>query len=84
MDGDVCFSPQALALLGGIWVVIQGVIVYLFRGWLGSLKEQLVAERATCSDALREAREQRDRALKGWEDTVGLGEQAVRRERRRP
>ncbi|HEX5164232.1 MAG TPA: hypothetical protein VFV93_02450 [Thermomicrobiales bacterium] len=34
-------------------------------------------------DSIREARAQRDRALDGWEATVGLGEKAVRRERRR-
>jgi hypothetical protein len=34
-------------------------------------------------DSIREAREQRDRALDGWEQTIGLGEKAVRRERRR-
>jgi hypothetical protein len=33
-------------------------------------------------DSLREAREQRDRALDGWESTIGLGEKVVRRERR--
>lgn len=37
----------------------------------------------TLNDSVREAREQRDRALDGWEATVGLGEKAVRRERRR-
>lgn len=35
-------------------------------------------------DSIREAREQRDRALDGWEATVGLGEKVARRERRRP
>ena len=84
MDSDVCFSPQALTFLGAVWLVIQGAIVYLFRGWVGALKDQLGAERTTCMDAIKEARDQRDRALKGWEDTVGLGEQAVRRVRRRP
>lgn len=35
-------------------------------------------------DSIREARSERDRALDGWEQTLGLGEKAVRRERRRP
>lgn len=37
----------------------------------------------TMKDSIREARAERDRALDGWESTVGLGEKAVRRERRR-
>lgn len=69
---DACFSPAALALLGSAWVVIQGVIVVLFWGWINSLK-----------DSIREARAERDRMADGWEATVGLGEKAVRRERRR-
>lgn len=35
-------------------------------------------------DSIREARAERDRALDGWEQTLGLGEKAVKRERRRP
>lgn len=58
--------------LGAIWAVIQGVIVFLFHGWVGSLKESLV-----------EARAERDRMADGWEATINLGEKAVRRERRR-
>lgn len=34
-------------------------------------------------DSIREARAERDRALDGWEQTLGLGEKALRRERRR-
>lgn len=37
----------------------------------------------TMRDSVREARAQRDRALDGWEATVGLGEAAIKRERRR-
>lgn len=73
MDGEgVCFSGPALTLLGGIWVVLQGALVFLFMGWINSQK-----------DSIREARELRDRALDGWETTVGLGETVARRERRR-
>lgn len=68
---DVCFSPGALTLLGGIATVLQGVIVALFWGWIQSLK-----------DSIQEARAERDRAIDGWEATIGLGEKAVRRERR--
>lgn len=35
------------------------------------------------NDSIKEARAERDRAMEGWEQTVGLGEKAVRRERRR-
>jgi hypothetical protein len=35
-------------------------------------------------DSVREARAERDRMADGWEATIGLGEKAVRRERRRP
>lgn len=35
-------------------------------------------------DSIREARAERDRMADGWEKTVGLGEQVVRREKRRP
>lgn len=34
-------------------------------------------------DSIREARAERNRALDGWEATIGLGEKAVRHERRR-
>jgi hypothetical protein len=37
----------------------------------------------TMNDSIKEARSERDRALSGWEATIGLGEKAVRRERRR-
>lgn len=37
----------------------------------------------TFRDSIKEARAERDRALDGWEATIGLGEKAVRRERRR-
>lgn len=79
MDEGVCFSPSALALLGSVWVVIQGVIIFLFRGWLGSLKDQ----NTQCRADIDSLRAERDRALGGWEQTLGLGERAVRRERRR-
>lgn len=69
---DICFSGPALALLGGFWIVIQGVVVVLFWGWIRSLQ-----------DSIHEARGERDRAIDGWERTVGVGEQAVRRERKR-
>jgi len=35
-------------------------------------------------DSIKEARAERDRMADGWEATIGLGEKAVRRERRRP
>jgi hypothetical protein len=78
-DGGVCFSPAALAFLGAAWVVIQGVIVFLFRGWLASLKDQIASERS----ATLEARAERDRVTLGWERTLGLGETVVRREQRK-
>jgi hypothetical protein len=37
----------------------------------------------TMNDSIKEARSERDRALDGWEQTVGLGEKVARRERRR-
>lgn len=70
--GDTCFPPQALVLLGAVATVIQAVILALFWGWINSMK-----------DSIREARAERDRALEGWEATIGLGEKAVKRERRR-
>lgn len=69
---DVCFSPGVLALLSAIWLVLQGVIVTLFWGWIRAMQ-----------DSIREARAERDRMADGWEATIGLGEKAVRRERRR-
>lgn len=38
----------------------------------------------TMNDSIKEARGERDRMADGWEATIGLGEKAVRRERRRP
>jgi hypothetical protein len=35
-------------------------------------------------DSIREARAERDRMADGWQATIGLGEKAVSRERRRP
>jgi hypothetical protein len=70
--GDICFSGSSLGVLTAVWAVVQGVIVFLFWGWINSLR-----------DSIREAREERDRAFDGWEKTIGLGETAVRRERRR-
>ena len=69
---DVCFSPGALALLASIGTILQGVIVALFWGWVRSLQ-----------DSIAEARAERDRMADGWEKTIGLGERAVRRVRRR-
>jgi hypothetical protein len=80
MDNDTCFSPQALALLGILGGLIQGAVIFLFRGWVGSLKDQISA----CQAEIGQARLERDRAMDGWEATIGLGEKAVRRERRRP
>lgn len=37
----------------------------------------------TMNDSIKEARRERDRMADGWEQTVGLGEKAVRRVRRR-
>jgi hypothetical protein len=77
--GGVCFSPAALYLLGAIWVVIQALVVYLFRGWMGSLNAQI----SNCQATIIKIEAERDRALDGWEATVGLGEKAVRRVDRR-
>jgi hypothetical protein len=73
MGDGVCFSGPALLLLGSIWAVLQGAFVALF--W-----KLLQAK----DDSIREARAERDRMADGWEATVGLGEQVVRRERRKP
>lgn len=73
MDGNLCFSSSLLPVLGAIWLVIQGVVIYLFRGWMQSMQAQIL-----------EAQTQRDRALSGWESTLGLGEKAVQREKRAP
>jgi hypothetical protein len=75
----ICFSGPQLVFLGTIWAVIQGVIVFLFRGWLGSLRDEI----ASCKDSIKEARAERDRMADGWEQTIGLGETVVKRERRR-
>jgi hypothetical protein len=72
LGSEVCFSPGALTLLGVIGAALQATIVALFWGWIRSLE-----------DSIREARAERDRALDGWEQTVGLGEKAVRRADRR-
>lgn len=50
--GEACFSPPSLALLGGIWLVIQAAIVALF--WIGIRAKD---------DSIKDARELRDRAL---------------------
>jgi len=71
--GDACFSPASLALLGAIGVAIQAAIGGLFWALMRSK-----------DDSIREARAERDRMADGWEATIGLGEKAVRRERRRP
>jgi hypothetical protein len=73
LDGNLCFSPGWLPIIGTIWVVIQGVVIYLFRGWMQSMQAQIL-----------EAQTQRDRALTGWESTLGLGERAVEREKPSP
>lgn len=49
---DACFSPASLALLGAIWVVLQGVIVTLF--WLAVRSKD---------DSIKDARDLRDKAL---------------------
>ena len=69
---DICFSGPQLVFLAAIWAVIQSAMLALFSGWINSLK-----------DSVREARSERDRAMTGWEDTINLGEKAVRRERRK-
>jgi hypothetical protein len=58
LDGNLCFSPGWLPIIGTIWVVIQGVVIYLFRGWMQSMQAQIL-----------EAQTQRDRALTGWESS---------------
>lgn len=52
--------------------LITAMISALFGALLWSLK-----------DSIREARSQRDRALDGWEKTVGLGETVIKREQRK-
>lgn len=69
---EVCFSGSALALLGAVWLVLQAAFVGLFLALIRSK-----------DDSIREARAERDRMADGWEATIGLGEKAVRRERRR-
>jgi biopolymer transport protein ExbB/TolQ len=71
-DSGVCFSPGALALLATIGGILQAAIIALFWALVRSK-----------DDSIREARAERDRMADGWEATIGLGEQAVRRERRR-
>lgn len=79
VDGGVCFSPAALTLLGTIWVVIQALVIYLFRGWMGALNTHI----STCQATILKVEAERDRALDGWESVVGLGEKAIRRVDRR-
>jgi hypothetical protein len=80
LDGNLCFSSSLLPVLGAIWLVIQGVVIYLFRGWMQSMQAQILEARAQ----ILEAQTQRDRALTGWESALGLGEKAVQREKRVP
>lgn len=66
MGSETCFSPSALILLGTIGGVIQVVIVTLF--WLGIRAKD---------DAIRDARQQRDRALDINEQMIPPLEQGV-------
>ena len=59
----VCFSPASLALLGSIWLLLQGVIVTLF--WLAIRAKE---------DSIKDAREIRDRALEINEQALSVGE----------
>lgn len=64
---EACFSPGSLALLGLIGGVLQGVIVTLF--WLAIRSKD---------DAIRDARELRDRAIEINEQAIVASERTVR------
>ena len=65
--GETCFSPSALVLLGTIGGVIQAVIVTLF--WLAIRSKD---------DAIKDARETRDRALEINEQMIPQLEHSAR------
>lgn len=69
---DACFSPASLALLAVIGAALQAAIVGLF--WLGIRAKD---------DAIKDARELRDRALDVNERAISGGEKAVDLARRR-
>jgi uncharacterized membrane protein YciS (DUF1049 family) len=71
--GDVCFSPQAVAVLGAIGGVVQGVICALFWGWIRSLTKR--AERA--ESRVDRMEEQRDRAAANFEEALQVGSKAA-------
>lgn len=56
----------------GALATLAAMVSALFGALIWSMK-----------DSIREARAERDRAMTGWEDTINLGEKAVKRERRR-
>lgn len=49
-DDGICFTPSAIALLGAIWVVIQGAIVTLFWLLIRSKNDQIKANEAWGSE----------------------------------
>lgn len=70
---DVCFSPQALALLGAVGGILQGVICVLFWGWIRSLTKR--TERAEAR--VDRIEEQRDRAAANFEEALQVGTKAA-------
>jgi hypothetical protein len=71
--GDVCFSPQALVLLGGITGVVQAVICVLFWGWVRSLQQRTDWAEARVD----KIEEQRDRAAANFEEALQVGWKAA-------
>lgn len=49
MEDGICFSPSAIALLGAIWVVIQGAFVTIF--WLYVRSQQAQISKAEAREA---------------------------------
>lgn len=62
-DGSICFSPGAIALLGAIWLVIQGAFVTIF--WL-----YVRSERAQIADAKARELEWKRLALRGVNEII--------------
>lgn len=67
MGQETCFSPSALVLLGVIGGVIQAIVATLF--WLAIRSKD---------DAIKDARDQRDRALDINEQMIPPLERAAR------
>lgn len=67
---EVCFSGPSLALLGSIWLVIQGTIVTLFWLYVRSKAEQLADQKEQTTKAEAREAEWRRLALRGADEII--------------